>query len=83
MNMKSPINQLDDARVIAIAESRMPTEEDARLSDLLNRRREELLSAEEEEELRSLIAAYYIGWQRKTEALVEAVKRGLRPALQS
>lgn len=82
MNSEAPIERLDDARVMALAESNMPADKDARLSDLLYRKREELLSVDEAAELLSLMLVYYSGWWRKTEALVEAVKRGLRPALQ-
>jgi len=79
---EDPVSQLDDVKVMALAESQMPPAQDQRLSDLLYNQREELLSAEEAAELLSLMSLYYSGWRRKTEALVEAVKRGLRPPLQ-
>ena len=77
------VSKLDDAEIMALAASQMPPAQDQRLSDLLYRQREELLSAEEAAELLSLMSLYYRGWRRKTEALVEAVKRGLRPPLES
>lgn len=76
------VAELGDVDVLALAESQMPPSQDQRLSDLLYRQREELLSAEEAAELLSLMSLYYSGWRRKTEALVEAVKRGLRPSLE-
>jgi hypothetical protein len=48
--------------------------------NLMNR--ENQLTVEEAAELLSLMLMYYSGWWRKTEALVEAVKRGLRPPLE-
>ncbi len=77
------VSKLDDDEVMSLAESQMPPAQDQRLSDLLYQQREELLSAEEAAELLSLMSLYYSGWRRKTEALVEAVKRGLRPPLES
>jgi hypothetical protein len=77
------VTKLGDVEVLALAESQMPPAQDQRLSELLYRQREELLSAEEAAELLSLMSLYYSGWRRKTEALVEAVKRGLRPPLES
>jgi hypothetical protein len=68
--------------VITVAESNMPADKDERLSELLYKKRENVLNVDEAAELLSLMMVYYSGWWRKTEALVEAVKRGLRPALQ-
>jgi len=77
-----PISQLDDKRIMALAASQMPADQDQRLSDLLSKQREKQLAIEEAAELLSLMLIYYSGWWRKTEALVEAVKRGLRPPLE-
>jgi len=78
-----PVSQLDDEKVIALAESQMPPEHDERLSELLYKQRENQLKVAEASELLSLMLVYRSGWWRKTEALVEAVKRGLRPSLDS
>jgi hypothetical protein len=83
MSAAEPVSQLDDAAVKALAESQMPADKDERLSDLLYKQREGQLTVEEAAELLSLMLTYYSGWWRKTEALVEAVKRGLRPPLES
>ncbi len=83
LNSEAPINQFDDDKVMALAESQMPIEKDERLSDLLYKQREGQLNVDEAAELLSLMVVYYSGWWRKTEALVEAVKRGLRPPLES
>lgn len=77
------ITQLDDKKIMALATSQMPADQDERLSDLLYKQREKQLAIEEAAELLSLMLIYYSGWWRKTEALVEAVKRGLRPPLES
>jgi hypothetical protein len=82
MSVGEPISQLDDKRVMALATSSMTTDQDERLSDLLYKQREKQLAIEEAAELLSLMLIYYNGWWRKTEALVEAVKRGLRPPLE-
>jgi hypothetical protein len=81
MSTEESISQLDDASVMALAESQMPADKDERLSDLLYKQREKQLGVEEAAELLALMFMYYSGWWRKTEALVEAVKRGLRPPL--
>jgi hypothetical protein len=78
-----PMSQLADERVLALAESRMPADQDERLSDLLYRQRESKLTVAEAAELLSLMLIYRSGWWMKTAALVEAVKRGLRPPLES
>lgn len=78
-----PVGQLDDEEVLALAESQMPSAHDERLSELLYKQRESQLTVIEASELLSLMLMYRSGWWRKTEALVEAVKRGLRPPLES
>ncbi len=78
-----PVRQLDDEEVLALSESQMPAAHDQRLSDLLYKQRERQLTVSEAGELLSLMLMYRSGWWRKTEALVEAVKRGLRPPLES
>ncbi|MDZ7292946.1 MAG: hypothetical protein ONB44_13150 [candidate division KSB1 bacterium] len=83
MAATTPVSQLDNETVMAIADSQMPADKDERLSDLLYKQRENQLSVEEAAELLSLMVMYYSGWWQKTEALVEAVKRGLRPPLES
>jgi hypothetical protein len=77
-----PVSQLDNEKVLALSESQMPSEHDERLSELLDKQREKKLTVTEATELLSLMLLYRSGWWRKTEALVEAVKRGLRPPLQ-
>lgn len=78
----APVNQLDDEEVMHLAESRMPADKDKRLSELLYKQRENQLNLDESAELLSLMLMYYSGWWRKTEALVEAVNRKLRPPLE-
>ncbi|MEW5988466.1 MAG: hypothetical protein AB1791_17695 [Chloroflexota bacterium] len=54
-----------------------------RLSDLLERQREENLAEGERPELLALMQIYQQLWLRQSEALAEAVSRGLRPPLES
>jgi len=81
LSAAEPVGDLDDKKVLALADSQMPLEHDERLSELLYQQRENRLTVAEATELLSLMLMYRSGWWRKTEALVEAVKRGLRPAL--
>jgi hypothetical protein len=82
MSAEEPISQLDNEKVMALADSQMPADKDERLSNLLYKQREKQLTVEEAAELLSLMLMYYSGWWRKTEALVQAVKRGLRSPLE-
>lgn len=82
MSAVESVSQLDNEKVMALAESQMPAAQDDRLSDLLFKQRENQLTVTEAAELLSLMLMYYSGWWRKTEALVETVKRGLRPPLE-
>lgn len=81
LSSEIPVNQLDDRKIMTLAESKMPADRDERVGDLLFKQRESRLSIEEAAELLSLMLIYYSGWWRKTEALAEAVKRGLHPPL--
>jgi hypothetical protein len=69
-----------DARILKLADVTMP--EDRRLSRLLDRQQAGTLSAAERGELSALMEVYQSLLLRKAEALGEAVRRGLRPALE-
>ncbi|WP_223277964.1 hypothetical protein [Nostoc sp. 'Peltigera membranacea cyanobiont' 232] len=55
----------------------MESEQDARLSELLDRQQAATLTEEERSELQTLIQVYQEELLRKATALSEAVKRGL------
>ncbi|WP_334933265.1 hypothetical protein [Nostoc sp.] len=61
-----PVSVLSDEQVLVLTELEMQSEQDARLSELLDR-----------SELQTLMQVYQEGLLRKATALSEAVKRGL------
>jgi hypothetical protein len=77
----TPIESLADAEVLALSDFQMDPDPDARLSELLEKQRERSLLSNEPQELEELMQIYREALLRKTAALVEAVKRGVREAL--
>jgi hypothetical protein len=71
-----------DEEALEHADSRMPEAEDRRLSELLQRQKAGTLQADEQGELTALMALYQRGLLLKSQGLREAVRRGLRPAVQ-
>jgi len=78
-----PISTLSDEQVIALTQLQMEPEQDARLSDLLDRQQSGILTETEHKELQTLMQIYQEGLLRKATALSEAVKRGLMEPLSS
>lgn len=72
---------LSDEDVLAVADLKMPADEAARMSDLLDRNREGQLQPGEKEELDELMRDCMQGTLKKAMGLAEAVRRGLRPRL--
>lgn len=72
-----PMEQLSDRQVLELANSQMPPEQTARLSDLSAKQKAGLLTGSEPQELGILLQTYSEGWLRKTDGLIEAIKRGL------
>ena len=72
------IELLSDDEVLEIADSMMDQVQSARMSALLQKQQAELLNESELAEVQMLMDIYWLGQLRKAEALVEAVKRGLR-----
>jgi hypothetical protein len=79
---ENPVTAWTDEEVLAAADLQMPPEEDRRLGDLLHRQQAGPLTGPEQAELSALMLAYQEGLLRKAQALSEAVRRGLREALQ-
>lgn len=76
------ISKLPDEEIVALSELRMEPEADLRLSVLLHRQQAGELTYLEVAELAALMRAYEMGLLRQSQALVEAVSRGLKPPLE-
>lgn len=72
-----------DSEVLAAAELEMDPDQDARLSELLDRQQAGLIDAGERSELTALMSVYQQLLLRKAQALREAVTRGSREPLAS
>ena len=75
------ISKLPDRAVLELTELRMEPEADRRLSGLLEQQQGGDLGDLERAELAALMRSYEIGLLRQSQALVEAVRRGLIPPL--
>jgi hypothetical protein len=76
------IAKLTDRGVLALTELRMEPEADRRLSELLDCQQAGELSDLERAELAALMRTYEMGLLRQSQALAEAVRRGLIPPLE-
>ncbi|MCC5663413.1 hypothetical protein LC653_05555 [Nostoc sp. CHAB 5784] len=72
-----PVSALSDEEVLVLTELQMESEQDARLSELLDRQQSGTLTEGDRSELQTLMQVYQEGLLRKATALSEAVKRGL------
>ena len=72
---------LSDTKVLALAQVQMAPQQGHRLDQLLAKQGEETLTAQEQAELLALMQVYQQLWMRQSEALAEAVRRGLRAPL--
>ena len=68
---------LPDAEVLALTESRLPFAQESRLTDLLHDHGEGLLDQVQQKELDRLMNVYERALLRQSQALREAVARGL------
>ncbi len=71
------ISELMDVEVLQLATGKMQETQNARLGELQAAGKAEGLSEPERYELLALLQVYQLGQLRKSEALAEAVKRGL------
>jgi hypothetical protein len=78
-----PVSSLSDENVLTLSKAQMRQEQGRRMSELLEKQRESELTESERPELLSLMQAYNQLWIRQSEALAEAVRRGLRRPLES
>ncbi len=75
---KTPVVQdMTDAQVIALTELQLSAVEDERLSELLDKQQAGDLTDDERPDLNRLMQVYQEGLLLKSEALAEAVSRGL------
>lgn len=79
----TPVTILSDGEVMTLSQARMDAKDDARLSELLEQQQAGNLTNGERATLNSLFQTYLRLWLRQSEALAEAVKRGLRDPLSS
>jgi hypothetical protein len=83
-NAISPKNisvaELNDADLLAVADSQMDSKQDSRFKALMQRQSE--LAPDERNEYLALMQVYQEGLLRKAQALNEAVRRGLRKPLE-
>jgi hypothetical protein len=75
------MTMMSDLEVMALTQIQMAPRQGGRLDDLLAKQREEPLTAHEQTELLALMQEYNRLWIRQSEALGEAVRRGLRKPL--
>jgi len=78
-----PVEELSNDEVLALAELRLTDEQDASLSELLERNREGALDSDGQRELDEMMRLYEQGLLRKSQALRVAVQRGLREPLRA
>ena len=77
-----PLSTLSDAEVIALCRTDLNAEAGRRVHELLEKQREGTLKSREQQELVALMQGYDQLWLRQSEALAEAVRRGLRAPLE-
>ncbi|MCI0694040.1 hypothetical protein L0337_18785 [candidate division KSB1 bacterium] len=75
------VASLSDEEVLALSQARMENKQSSRLSVLLDKQQAGALTERERAELYSLYQNYQRLWLHQSEALAEAVRRGLRQPL--
>ncbi|MEC4814833.1 MAG: hypothetical protein SAK29_16360 [Scytonema sp. PMC 1069.18] len=82
-SLPTPVTNLSDEEVLALASLKMEYDQNERLAKLQTKGKTTGLTEAERYELLALLQVYQLGQLRKSEALAEAVKRGLREPLSS
>ncbi|MCI0698804.1 hypothetical protein L0337_43235 [candidate division KSB1 bacterium] len=80
-DLHPPVSSLADAEVLALADAKMDPFQNERLGALQAKGKTSGLTPDERYELLALMQIYQLGQLRKSEALAEAVRRGLRKPL--
>jgi hypothetical protein len=78
-----PVEALSDTEVLGLTELQLSDEQQAALSELLERNRENTLGGQDRRHLDELMRVYEHGLLRKAQALRVAVQRGLLEPLQA
>jgi hypothetical protein len=78
---EQPISELSDHAVLELANSKMNPAQNQRLGELQTQGKTVGLTDAERYELLALLQIYQLGQLRKSEALAEAIHRGLRESL--
>ncbi len=73
----APLETLSDADILRFAHMQMPDWQSRRLHELLDQQREQQMAPAEREELRTLLCLHDRALLLKSEAMIEAVRRGL------
>jgi hypothetical protein len=81
-NLYPPVFRLSDKEVITLADSKMDEVNNRRLGELQSKGKTVGLTETERNELVTLLQIYQLGQLRKSEAMAEAVERGLRESNQ-
>ncbi len=79
--LEKPVSSLSNEDVLALSKVQLKPAQGQRLSELLEKQRESVLAESERPELLALVQLYEQFWIRQSEALAEAVRRGLRKPL--
>ena len=79
--LEPAVSSLSDEGVLTLSKTQMKPDQGRRLSKLLDKQHEEALTKGESLELLALMQIYNQLWIRQSEALAEAVQRGLRKPL--
>ncbi len=77
----APVESLSNEEVLKLSKMMLEESQDKQLSELLTRQRENQLDEEGRTQLSHLMQLYEKGLLRKSQALHEAVQRGLRTSL--
>jgi len=81
IGVQPDIAMASDQDVLSLCSVKMKPAQGKRLNVLLAKQREEQLTLTDQSELLALMEIYNQLWIRQSEALVEAVRRGLRKSL--
>ncbi len=80
-SLPTPVAELSDEAVLVLASLKMDRDQNERLAKLQTKGKTTGLTEVERYELLALLQIYQLGQLRKSEALAEAVKRGLQEPL--
>lgn len=81
--LEQPVAALSDRKLLETARVRLAQEQGERLEELLALQSEGQITAKQRNELQALMQVYDQLWLRQSEALAEAVRRGLIDSIAS